>query len=1003
MGQPVGPGGRYTPLELLGEGGAGTVWLVEDRNRNGRRLALKRLQEQDPAKTPAGGVDRAESSLRSEYATLSTLHHPGLVEVHDFGVSPEDGSPFFTLEYVEGLDLVKEVRRAGPASLPELAAEALRVLGFFHDFGILHGDLKPGNLLVRKRPRLGCRLVLLDFGLARPASAPGKDRTAGTLQYLAPECFEGCAPTPRSDLYALGAVLYEAIHGRPPVEWKENDLGRFVQAVQEGRRSHPALPAGYRAGWAGWLEELLHPKPEARPESAAEALGRLNAACGLDLPMETDADRVARLNSGPPPGREALVEELETWLREPGGARLRFLTGGPGMGKTRILRWIESRGILHGLDVIYRNASAWDSGSLRHLEASGGGTEKLCLLDEAEQAGFHLARDLDRFARAGLPGHVRILAAVEPGSVVQPVLARLLTGDRPGSSADRTGLPRLDRESLERLIARGTGRSVSKQRVDWLLHASEGIPLQAEALLLDEAWERGGDRNLPLPAAAGSAWDPTLRRLSEPARCWIEALAVFGNDTPSEHLRVLARLTPEEAETAAAEVIAAGLAQETGSNWSLESRELAGPILSRLSAQERDERYRAALEVWRRAPEKERDPWRQARLAEGAGDLPQAYQAMLDAVRVAREKGDPAEGARRCASALRLLHRIEPRSPERRLLRGRQAELLTRAGLHAAAVRAWGAAVRLASTREEKLYARTAQAGALVRAGRFQAALRAARQVEAEATRAGLDALAAQAVKEAGLALGRLGREKEAIPFLERSLENLGDNAAPEGKAEMLQVLGACRMRLGVEGAGPAFQESIHLYEAERERSGERPGSGELKARIGLALIENRDGRRQKAESLLEQVEREATLAGDLSVQEVALSRLAVLAIDQGRLDVGMEISGKAADLAAHLEDRNLLLVNRCRQADALTRCGRPGKAMTLLHETLGEPLLLVEPENIDYARMTLAGAMIQAAGEKDAEIRRLLHQVLNRCRRRKKPRALLMALVLEIARCERA
>jgi serine/threonine protein kinase len=178
-----GSGDRYLLQRVLGEGGAGRVWLVEDTLRPGSPLALKELHAGD-----AGGPHH-EEELRREFATLARLKHPNLVEVHEFDTSPESGLPRFTLEFIKGRGIVDAVSHEGPALLMDLAAEALRALAFLHDFGLIHSDLKPGNLLVRDRPKLGCRLVLVDFGLVEPdVDEPLEARRAnGTLPYMAPE------------------------------------------------------------------------------------------------------------------------------------------------------------------------------------------------------------------------------------------------------------------------------------------------------------------------------------------------------------------------------------------------------------------------------------------------------------------------------------------------------------------------------------------------------------------------------------------------------------------------------------------------------------------------------------------------------------------------------------------------------------------------------------------------------------------------------------------------
>ena len=128
-------GDRYVHLRLLGEGGAGRVSLVEDRLRGSAKLALKELAEASRGH---------EDDLRREFALLASLRHPNLVEVHELDLDPRTGLPRFTLEYVEGRDLVAAVRAEGPGILLDLAAEALRALAFLHDFGLIHRDLKPG-------------------------------------------------------------------------------------------------------------------------------------------------------------------------------------------------------------------------------------------------------------------------------------------------------------------------------------------------------------------------------------------------------------------------------------------------------------------------------------------------------------------------------------------------------------------------------------------------------------------------------------------------------------------------------------------------------------------------------------------------------------------------------------------------------------------------------------------------------------------------------------------
>jgi serine/threonine-protein kinase len=187
---------RYVRRRMLGEGGAGRVWLVEDGTRPGRQLALKELT--------VGGPER-EDAFRREFATLAGLHHPALPEadVFEAGRGPAR-PPRFTLELVDGWTIAEAVAREGKALLPDLAVEALRALAFLHDFDLIHRDLKPGNLLVRREAKLGCRLVIVDFGLAlRGDDTSSAAGLSGTLPYLAPELFANRTASRRTDLYAL--------------------------------------------------------------------------------------------------------------------------------------------------------------------------------------------------------------------------------------------------------------------------------------------------------------------------------------------------------------------------------------------------------------------------------------------------------------------------------------------------------------------------------------------------------------------------------------------------------------------------------------------------------------------------------------------------------------------------------------------------------------------------------------------------------------------------------
>jgi Nif-specific regulatory protein len=215
-----------------------------------------------------------------------------------------------------------------------------------------------------------------------------------------------------------------------------------------------------------------------------------------------------------------------------------------------------------------------------------------------------------------------------------------------------------------------------------------------------------------------------------------------------------------------------------------------------------------------------------------------------------------------------------------------------------------------------------------------------------------------------------------------------------------LHALAACRARLADPSAAQDFEEAIALYRAARASDGlDPPDAQDLKAQVGLAVVRSRAGRYDEAGAILESVHAGAVARGAASVREIALSKMVMNAIDLGKLDRAIVLAEQAADLAMHLGDHNLIVVNRCGVSDARIRCGRAGEAVSNLRQTLDMPLDRVEPEIIDYARMLLADAWMEAGGADDREVGELLARSLAGCRERGKRRAWLMGLVIEMER----
>lgn len=254
--------GRYEIGPLLGSGGSSRVHRARDR-RLERDIAVKILD--------AGhGDPRARERFLREASVGGRIAHPNAVRVLDTG--EDDGVLFITMELVAGEDLARRLARVG--TLPEseaveVAAQVLDVLEVAHRDGVVHRDVKPSNILLADDGRV--RLV--DFGIAKSLQdlTSGLTKTGeiiGTAKYLAPEQVSGGALTPQTDLYATGAVLFEAISGRPPF------TGDSAVAMALAHRDQSAPPLGSVApgvapSVASVVDRALSKDPAARPDSAA--------------------------------------------------------------------------------------------------------------------------------------------------------------------------------------------------------------------------------------------------------------------------------------------------------------------------------------------------------------------------------------------------------------------------------------------------------------------------------------------------------------------------------------------------------------------------------------------------------------------------------------------------------------------------------------------------------------------------------------------------------------
>ncbi|MEU8383517.1 serine/threonine-protein kinase [Streptosporangium sp. NPDC048865] len=262
--------GRYRLLNPLAEGGAGTVWLATDETL-GRDVAVKEVRL-PPDLDPVRRQEVFASAIR-EANLAARLKHPSIVTVHDVVVDRE--RPWLVMELLSGTSLERTVLDRSPLPAHQAArigVGILSALGAAHAAGVVHRDVKPGNVFLTRTGKA----VLTDFGFAVAEGEATSGRTGhlvGSPNYIAPERLRGERGGPASDLWSLGATLYFAVEGVPP-----HPAETPIAAISRVLTEPPRPPE--RAGELGpLLTRMLDPVPEARPsfEAAARALGELAA------------------------------------------------------------------------------------------------------------------------------------------------------------------------------------------------------------------------------------------------------------------------------------------------------------------------------------------------------------------------------------------------------------------------------------------------------------------------------------------------------------------------------------------------------------------------------------------------------------------------------------------------------------------------------------------------------------------------------------------------------
>jgi eukaryotic-like serine/threonine-protein kinase len=278
--------GRYRLTDRIAAGGMGEVWRGEDVLLN-RAVAVKLLP------TGRAGDEAFLARFRAEARYAASLSHPGIARVYDYGESAEFGGAYLIMELVRGEPLSAILARAGrlsPDATLDITAQAARALDAAHRAGIVHRDIKPGNLLIAA----GGITKVTDFGIATAVAAAQAAHLTetgmvmGTAMYVSPEQATGAPVDASSDIYSLGVVAYECLAGHPPFRASEP----LEIAYAHKHAPVPPLPPGLPPPVSDLVYDMLAKTPDGRPASGqvvadradmlrdALALGGAGAAAG---------------------------------------------------------------------------------------------------------------------------------------------------------------------------------------------------------------------------------------------------------------------------------------------------------------------------------------------------------------------------------------------------------------------------------------------------------------------------------------------------------------------------------------------------------------------------------------------------------------------------------------------------------------------------------------------------------------------------------------------------
>jgi Nif-specific regulatory protein len=365
---------RYTVVEPISRGGMAIVFKVIDREEDKIR-ALKLLPL-------TGCTPTALELFRLEFTRISSLEHPHVVKVCDFG-SAGGEALYFVMEYLDGLHFDEALKGEPLETVVKLSVQICDAMSYIHSRRIVHGDIKPANVLVVRGERdsgisgnATLFVKLTDFGLSRMMSEAGI--AGGTHAYAAPEVIRGLPVDARADLYSFGAMLYELVTGARLFTETSKDAVLKAHVLKQ-----PVSPREINPCVSTYLQniilKLLEKDPARRYQSARELAHALMHSAGIEPELELVSPQPVALLSPGTIGRDSelsLLKEKLASCKVEGKGGFFLVTGEAGVGKTRLLDWLRFAASMDNLRVASMRSRESSASSIGiHLRWSGKTTE----------------------------------------------------------------------------------------------------------------------------------------------------------------------------------------------------------------------------------------------------------------------------------------------------------------------------------------------------------------------------------------------------------------------------------------------------------------------------------------------------------------------------------------------------------------------------------------------------------------------------------------------------